>query len=58
LLDWFESFFEEISAKFFETSSSNCFRKIDSVNETINGYLDLMNTGKITLSFLNFSTEF
>jgi hypothetical protein len=58
LLDWFESFLEEISAKFFETGSSNCFRKINSVNEAINSYFDLMDTGKITLSFLDFTTEF
>jgi len=51
--NWLECFFEKISAKFFESSSSDGFTEINSVHKTINSDLNLMDTGEISLGLLD-----
>lgn len=36
LLYWLESFFEKVTTKFFESGSSNCFREINTINQSFN----------------------
>ena len=45
LLNWVKSFFEKVRTKFLESSSSDSFRKINSIDKTFNRNFNLMNRG-------------
>ena len=53
-MNWLEGLLEKIRAKFFESGSGEGLGEVNTVHDTFNGDGDLMDTGKISLRFLNF----
>ena len=58
IVDWFESVLEEIVAKFLEFGSGESLLEIDTIHDTLDVDLNLLNSGQVTLSFLNFRFKF